>query len=88
MSDREIEAALRQIRPDKTEAFPLGALNGIRVLRGYLEELEPLCIERSLDLGASVGDVADIEQHGILHKQRGCHDCESPECTHYSGISS
>src|ERR687892_1253195 len=73
MSDREIEAALRQIRPDKTDAFPLGALNGIRVLRGYLEELEPLCIERSLDLGASVEDVADalgITKQGVYYKIR------------------
>jgi transcriptional regulator with PAS, ATPase and Fis domain len=73
MGDREIEAALRQIRPDKTDAFPLGALNGIRVLRGYLEELEPRCIERSLELGASVEDVADalgITKQGVYYKIR------------------
>ena len=73
MGDREIDAALRQIRPDKTDAFPLGALHGIRVLRDYLEELEPRCIERSLDLGASVEDVADalgITKQGVYYKIR------------------
>lgn len=73
MGDREIEAALRQIRPEKADAFPLMALQGIRVLRGYLEELEPRCIERSLDLGASVEDVADalgITKQGVYYKIR------------------
>ena len=73
MGDREIDAALRQIRPDKTDAFPLRALHGIRVLRDYLEELEPRCIERSLDLGASVEDVADalgITKQGVYYKIR------------------
>jgi transcriptional regulator with PAS, ATPase and Fis domain len=73
MTDREIEAALRQIRPNKTDAFPLGALQGMRVLRGYLEELEPRCIERSLELGASVEDVADalgITKQGVYYKIR------------------
>lgn len=73
MGDREIEAALRRIRPDKTEAFPLGALQGIRLLRGYLEELEPRCIERSVELGASVEDVADalgITRQGVYYKLR------------------
>jgi transcriptional regulator with PAS, ATPase and Fis domain len=73
MTDREIEAALRQIRPEKAHAFPLGALQGMRVLRGYLEELEPRCIERSLELGASVEDVADalgITRQGVYYKLR------------------
>jgi transcriptional regulator with PAS, ATPase and Fis domain len=73
MSDREIEASLRRIRPDKTDAFPLGALQGIRVLRGYLEDLEPRCIERSVKLGASVEDVADalgITRQGVYYKLR------------------
>lgn len=73
MSDREIEAALRQIRPGKADAFPLGALQGMRVLRGYLEELEPRCIERSLELGASVEDVADalgMTKQGVYYKLR------------------
>ena len=73
MSDREIEAALRLIRPGKADAFPLGALQGMRVLRGYLEELEPRCLERSLELGASVEDVADalgITKQGVYYKIR------------------
>jgi transcriptional regulator with PAS, ATPase and Fis domain len=73
MSEREIEAALRQIRPGKADAFPLGALQGMRVLRGYLEELEPRCVERSLELGASVEDVADalgITKQGVYYKLR------------------
>jgi transposase-like protein len=73
MTDREIEAALRHIRPGKPHAFPLVALQGIRVLRRYLEELEPRCIERSLELGASVEDVADalgITKQGVYYKIR------------------
>lgn len=73
MTDREIDVALRHIRPGKADAFPLGALQGMRVLRGYLEELEPRCIERSLELGASVKDIADalgITKQGVYYKLR------------------
>jgi hypothetical protein len=73
MTDREIEVALRQIRPGKADAFPLIALQGVRTLRRYLEELEPRCIERSLELGASVEDVADalgITKQGVYYKVR------------------
>jgi predicted transcriptional regulator len=45
----------------------------MRVLRSYLEELEPRCIERSLELGASVEDVADalgITKQGVYYKIR------------------
>lgn len=73
MSEREIDAALRLLRPEKAEAFPLGALQAIRTIRAYLEELEALSIERSLELGASAEDIADalgISRQGVYYKLR------------------
>lgn len=73
MSEREIEAALRLVRPEKAEAFPLGALQAVRTVRRYLEDVESLSIERALGLGASAEDIADalgISRQGVYYKLR------------------
>jgi DNA invertase Pin-like site-specific DNA recombinase len=49
----------RLIRHLETPDLPLEALQSIRRLRRYLDELETVCILKARQLGASVSDIAE-----------------------------
>jgi Homeodomain-like domain len=50
----------RLIRHLETPDLPLEALQSIRRLRRYLDELEAACILKARELGASPSDIGDV----------------------------
>ena len=72
----------RLIRHLEMPELPLQALDSIRRLRGYLDELEAACILKARELGASPSDIGDalgITRQAVYNRlhnleQRAAHD--------------
>ena len=72
----------RLIRRLEMPDLPLEALDSIRRLRGYLDELEAACILKARELGASPADIGEalgITRQAVYNRlhnleQRAAHD--------------